>query len=56
MLKELRQKGVLLESLRMFRFAKQKEAQNIRGFPCGLVVRISDFHPGGLGSVPHTGG
>ena len=25
-------------------------------FPCGLVVRISGFHPGGRGSIPRTGG
>ena len=24
-------------------------------FPCGLVVRISGFHPGGRGSIPRTG-
>ena len=23
--------------------------------PCGLVVRISGFHPGGRGSIPRTG-
>ena len=27
----------------------------IKHVPCGLVVRISGFHPGGRGSIPRTG-
>ena len=31
------------------------DSQAIHHVPCGLVVRISGFHPGGRGSIPRTG-
>ena len=30
-------------------------AQHLSGLPCGLVVRIPGFHPGGPGSIPGMG-